>query len=114
VVAFLTALHAPYEAKPKNRALFTAILEKSLSEEDLNELATKLDGFQIVDHNLPSTGRMGIILMKPGVNGARLIRTITARHEKAGWKVVDISGQGELEKPILIPRIPQARPGGRR
>ena len=42
-----TALRSPTEAKPRNRDLFSAILEKSLTEEDLNELATKLEGFQI-------------------------------------------------------------------
>ena len=104
-LAEATALRAPTEAKPRNRDLFSAILEKSLTEEDLNELAIKLDGFQIVDFNPPhSSARLGVILMKPSRNGSQLIRTITARHEKAGWKVVDISGQGELEKPILIPR----------
>ena len=111
-----TALRSPTEAKPRNRDLFSAILEKSLTEEDLNELATKLEGFQIVDMNQAvSTGRRSVMLMKPGKNGSRLIRTITARHEKAGWKVVDISGQGELENPILIPRgFGMGRRGGRR
>ena len=100
-----TALRSPTEAKPRNRDLFSAILKKSLTEEDLSELATKLEGFQIVDLNQAvSTGRRSVMLMKPGKDGSRLIRTITARHEKAGWKVVDISGQGELENPILIPR----------
>jgi hypothetical protein len=101
-----TALRAPTEAKPKNQPLFTAILEQSLSEDELTELASKLEGFQIVDANqAKSTGRFSYILMKPGKNGSRLVRTITARHEKKGWKVVDISGQGELEKPLLIPRM---------
>jgi hypothetical protein len=111
-----TALRSPAEAKPRNRDLFSAILEKSLTEEDLNELATKLEGFQIVDMNQAvSTGRRSVMLMKPGKNGSRLIRTITARHEKAGWKVVDISGQGELENPSLIPRgFGMGRRGGRR
>jgi len=104
-LAEATALRAPTEAKTKMRNLFSAILDKSLSEEDMNELATKLEGFQIAEHNAPiSTGRLGVILTKPGQNGSILRRTITVRKEKAGWKVVDISGQGELEKPSLIPR----------
>jgi hypothetical protein len=35
------------------------------------------------------------------------------RHEKSGWKVQDISGEGELEKPIIVPGM-RGRTGGRR
>ncbi len=94
----------PTEAAVKNQKLFTAILERSLSEDEISELATKLDGFKISGNNVPkSTGRYEVILSKMEKNGTQLMRHITARHEKAGWKVVDISGQGEL-KPMMVPR----------
>jgi hypothetical protein len=104
-LAEATALRAPTEASVKNQKLFTAILERSLAEDELGELNTKLDGFQIADHNVPkSTGRYSIILVKPGKNGATFRRTIYTRHEKAGWKVYDISGEGKVDAPIMIPR----------
>jgi hypothetical protein len=115
-LAEATALRAPMESTGKNQKLFTAILERSLADDELTELASKLEGFQIVDHNVPkSTGRYSLILAKAGKNGSQLLRTIHTRHEKAGWKVVDISGQGELERPIMIPRGGGGmRRGGRR
>lgn len=97
-----TARRAPTEAAAKNQKLFASILEQSLTDDDLNELANKLEGFNIADHNTPkSTGRYSIILMKPDKSGARYVRTIYTRHEKDGWKVYDISGLGKLEKPMM-------------
>jgi hypothetical protein len=105
-LAEATALHAPIEAKGKNQKLFAAILDQSLSEDDLQELAKSLDGYQIVGQNTPkSTGQLGIIVMKPE-GTSQMIRTVTTRHEKKGWKVQDISGKRELEKPIMNVRMP--------
>jgi hypothetical protein len=114
-LAEATALHAPVEAQGKNQKLFAAILDQSLSDEDLTELAKSMDGYQIVGQNTPkSSGRLGIILMKPE-GTSQMIRTVTTRHEKKGWKVVDISGKRELEKPIVPVRVPGMRGyGGRR
>jgi hypothetical protein len=105
-LADTVALRAPTEASSKsNQKLFESILERSMSEDDLSDLANKLNGFQMVDANQPkSSGRFSIILGKPGKNGEFYRRTITLRHEKAGWKVLDISGQGKIEKPIVMPR----------
>jgi hypothetical protein len=109
-----TALHAQTEAKPGNQKLFTAILDGSLAKDELDELAKKLDGYKIIDQNDPkSSGRQGIILSKPEKNGAQMIRTITTRHEKKGWKVVDISGAGKLEK-AMMPIRGMTRGGVRR
>lgn len=110
-LAEATALRAPTEASgTKNQKLFAAILEQSLSEDDISDLANKLEGFQIVGQNEPkSSGKLGIILGKPGKNGESYRRVITVRHEKAGWKVVDISGQGTIEKPIVMPRMGRGR-----
>ncbi len=48
-----------------------------------------------------STAKFTLILSKAGKNGESYRRTITARHEKDGWKVLDISGVGTIEKPIM-------------
>jgi len=105
-LAEATALRAPTEAAGKNQKMFTSILEQSLSSDDLDELAKKLEGFQIVGTNQPkSSGKLGVILSKPTNDGGQLIRTVTARHEKAGWKVVDISGVTEMERPLPNMRV---------
>jgi hypothetical protein len=98
-----TALRAATESK--NTKLFQLILTQELAQEDLDELAKKLDKFQIFSTNVAkSSGRLGIIIRKP--EGTSMMqRTITMRHEKAGWKVLDISGEGEIEKPIVMPRM---------
>ncbi|SIO61127.1 hypothetical protein SAMN05444166_6649 [Singulisphaera sp. GP187] len=103
-LAEATARRAPTEASgPKNQKLFASILEQSLTEDDLSDLANKLEGYTVVGNNAPkSTGRYTLILGKPGKNGEYYRRTITARHEKDGWKVLDISGVGTIEKPIMI------------
>jgi len=96
-IAEATALRAPLEAKgTTNQKIFQALLNKELGEDDLNELAKTLEGFQISGMNQArSSGQIGITLSKYEKN-RYLRRTITMRHEKAGWKVLDISGQGEI------------------
>jgi hypothetical protein len=98
----------------KNTKLFQLILSQELAQEDLDELARKLDKYQMVSYNVPkSSGRFGIIIRKP--EGTSMMqRTITMRHEKAGWKVLDISGEGEIEKPIVVPRMRGSVGRGRR
>jgi len=112
-IAEATALRAPLEASTRNQKIFLAILEEDLAEEDLDELAKKLEGFQITSYNVPkSSGIFKVTITKP--EGTSIMRrTITMRREKAGWKVLDISGEGELEKPIVVPRM-RGRMGGRR
>ena len=75
--------------------------------------AKKLDGFTFAGTNAAkSSGQLGVIVTKQ--EGTSLLRrTLTMRHEKAGWKVQDISGQGEIEKPIIMPRM-RGGTGGRR
>ncbi len=106
-LAEATARRAPTEASgPKNQKLFASILEQSLTEDDLNDLANKLEGYQVVGNNTPkSTGKYALILGKAGKNGESYRRTITTRHEKDGWKVTDISGVGKVEKPIVGGRM---------
>jgi hypothetical protein len=76
-----------------------------MSQEDLDELAKHLEGFQITGQNTPkSSGQFSLIMTKQGDATTTLVRRITMRKEKNGWKVMDIGGQGELERPIMIPR----------
>jgi hypothetical protein len=108
-IAEATALRAPIEAVTKNQKLFVAILEQNLAPEDLDELAKKLEGYQYAGENqAKSSAKLGIILTK-NEGTSVMSRTLTMRHEKAGWKILDISGEREFEKPISMPR-----PGGRR
>jgi len=108
-LAEATAKRAPHEATgAKNQALFASILDEVLTEDDLNDLANKLQGYTIIGNNTPkSTGQFTVILGKTGENGSTLRRTIRTRREKAGWKVVDISGVGEIK------RMGVRRPGRR-
>jgi hypothetical protein len=107
-LAEATALHAPTEASAHYQKAFTAIVEQSLAPEDFDEIAKKFEGMTIVGQNqAKSSGRLGIIVGKTGQKGEYLTRTITVRKEKLGWKVADISGQREFEKPLMI------RGGGR-
>ena len=102
-----TALRARTECKPHNQKFFEAILGETLGPDDLDELAKALEGFKVADMNTPKTTRTrGFILRKAGKkSGAFLQRTITVRQEKAGWKVVDISGEGKLDAPIMMPTM---------
>ena len=108
-LADAVALRAPIEASLKYQKVFKAILERSLAPEDLDELAKKFEGMQIISHNPPkSTNTFEIIV--GGVKGtSQFHRTITMRKEKAGWKAFDVSGAREFEKQITLPRT---RPGG--
>jgi hypothetical protein len=93
-----TAGHAYLEAVERNRDTFKKIFDLELSDSELDDLAKKLDGYQIVSYNPPkSTGRLDIVVQKSGQNGAFLRRRITVRREKKGWGVLDISGAEEFK-----------------
>jgi hypothetical protein len=91
-LAEATSLHAPLEANPANRPLFLAILQRRFSEQELKDLALRLEGYKFVEPSSPkrerSSGQRTLTLMKPG---SRSVLHATIRHEKAGWKVLDIS-----------------------
>jgi hypothetical protein len=109
-----TALRASQEAaSSKNKELFKKIFDLSLSESELDDLASKLDGYRMSNENPPkSTARVEVVLVKAGKNGAYTKRTITTRHEKKGWGVLDVSGPTEF-KAMAMPRRP-GMGGGRR
>ena len=107
-MAQATALRAATkESESKNQELFRLILAQKLGKEDLDELAEKLSGFKIAATNAPALNITKIVISKPAGNGV-MTRTVTMRQEKAGWKVLDISGEGELAEPILVPRRDRA------
>jgi hypothetical protein len=99
-LAEATAIRAPSEAEgKKNQELFMAILEQRLSDSGLRKLASEFEGYKIVGTKNRGGGpRMGILVAKAGTNGERFERTVTVRHERKGWKIVDFSEPKELEK----------------
>lgn len=107
-----TAARAPFECHEKNKKLFEALVEESMSQEDLDELAKLLEGYTITGQNTPkSSAVFSLIMTKASDRTTTLVRRLTMRKEKAGWKVMDIGGKGELESPIMVPR---GRTTGRR
>jgi hypothetical protein len=101
-VAAATALRAATESK--NKALFQSILAQKLGQEDLDELARKLSGYELAGTSAPTVDITRIVATRPEGNGI-VRRTLTMRREKAGWKLQDISDEGALAKPITVPRI---------
>jgi hypothetical protein len=102
-----TALRAQVEASTKNQALFKKIFDLSLSDSDLDELAKKLEGYQIAFENpAQSTARIDVILQKQdqNSNGGYFRRKVTVRHEKKGWGVLDIAGAQEFKALNAMPR----------
>jgi hypothetical protein len=114
-IAEATALRSVGMAHSKGmKQLFSNILDNSISDDDVNELAKQLDGYQIIGQNTPtSSGQLGIILGKSNGHNGQYRRTVTVRHEAKGWKVADITGQSELES-IGNSRLPGMRGTGRR
>ena len=101
-----TALRAHVEASSaRNRELFQKIFDLSLSDSELADLATKLEGYTIASENPPkSTARVDVILQKRGDAGNTFQRTVTVRHEKKGWGVLDVSGAREFKALNAMPR----------
>lgn len=96
-LAQATAKRAPTEAVEKHRKIFAAIVEQSISDDELDEMSTALKGFQVAQILEPkSTGRWGIVIAKQD-GRSFLRRTITTRKEKEGWKVVDIDDLYEVK-----------------
>ena len=96
-----TAMRSTREAvSEKNRDLFTKIVDLSISDAELDEIAKKLDGFQVAGENaVKSTGTQGVYIDKPSEDGGILRRTVTTRKEKKGWGVMDVTGPTEFKNP---------------
>lgn len=102
-----TALRAPTEAVEKHRKIFSEIIDGSISDDDLDNIAKSFDGFKIgMTLNAKSTRRIGVTIIKRTSGSGYLQRTVQARHEKEGWKVVDIDQLLNF-KPIMQ----MSRPG---
>ena len=101
-LAEVVALRSPQEAATdKNKKLFAAILDQSISDAEVAEISKAFEGFTIMGHNeARSTGKLGIILSKSEQDGGQYRRTIYVRKEAKGWKVVDVSGLGHIEQPV--------------
>ena len=87
-----TAKRAATESVEKHQKIFAAILEGSISDEELDDMAKALEGFQ-VNGILParSTGQVGVTIGRAsGID--QLQRTVQVRREKEGWKVMDFGG----------------------
>jgi len=89
-----TAIRSTREAATeKNRELFTKIVDLSISDAELDDIAKKLDGYHVGGENaVKSTGQQGVYIDKPSDDGGILRRTLTVRKEKKGWGVMDVSG----------------------
>jgi hypothetical protein len=104
-----TALHAGREDETSNhyQETFRRIIEGTLSESELTKLAGNLEDYKITGLDQAKTsGRQKVILSKRGT-GSHITWTyqivITARREKKGWGVCDISGVGVLKSPRMSP-----------
>lgn len=100
-----TALRAQTEAGKKYQDMFRRISDNTLSESELNSLAARLEGYQVMGENpATSTGRLGVVLQKRVQNSANYWRiTITVRREKKGWGVCDIGQPIEFKTPSIRP-----------
>jgi hypothetical protein len=100
-----TAQRAATESTGKNQATFSKILEVSLSESEMDDLAKKLEGYQIAGENPQnSTARVDVVVQKNGQNGSYSRRKITARREKKGWGVLDIGPEQVFKSLGVRPR----------
>jgi hypothetical protein len=101
-LAEATALRSQTEASTdKARELFGKIVDLSISDAEIDDLAKKMQGCQIAGENaVKSTGRLGIFVDKPSTEGSLLRYTLTVRKEKKGWGVMDISTPTEF-KPMM-------------
>jgi hypothetical protein len=103
-LAEATALRAQTEASTdKTKELFGKIVDMSISDAEIDDLARKLQGYRLSGENAPkSTGRLGIYIDKPTQEGSVLRVTLTVRKEKKGWGVVDMSSNPIEFKPMGI------------
>ena len=101
-LAEATALRSQTEASTeKTKELFGRIVDLSISDAEIDDLAKKLQGFHIAGENAPkSTGRLGIYIDKPTAEGSVLRFTLTVRKEKKGWGVMDMSSKPIEFKPM--------------
>ncbi len=97
-IAQATARRAPTEASARNQEVFKVLLEESVDDDQLEELAKAFQGYQISGLQIAkNTGQRGVNLSKQGSAGESLTRTVQVRKEKEGWKVIDFTGFREFK-----------------
>jgi len=101
-LAEATALRSQTEASTeKMKELFGKIVDMSISDAEIDDLAKKLQGFYVAGENaVKSTGRQGIYIDKLTAEGSVLRVTMTVRKEKKGWGVMDMSSKPIEFKPM--------------
>ena len=98
-IAQATARRAPTEAVAKNREFFAVLLNESVGDDQLDQLATAFDGYTVSGlQRAINTGQMGVNLSKSS-GGDALTRTVQVRREKDGWKVLD------WQRGVYVPRL---------
>ncbi len=99
-LAEATALRAnTMEEGGKHRELFSRIIDYSISDAELDDLVDALDDYRVSGENKArSTGRLGVTIRKTKKGGGWIQRTVTVRHEKKGWGVLDISDAVEFNQ----------------
>lgn len=93
-----TARRAATEAAERNRKVFAAILEQSVSDEELDDMVKSLEGYQVISIlQAKSTGQVGVLIGRSDSNSQQQ-RTVQVRREKEGWKVMDFGGTIEQKQ----------------
>lgn len=103
------AADSPLETTSPHKELFGRILDGSISDSELDDLASKLEGFKVAGEDAPkSTGRLKVYADKTDGRGGRLRRVFTLRKERKGWGVMDISIPMEFKSPRMFNRRQQS------
>jgi hypothetical protein len=113
-LAEATALRSQTEASTeKKKELFGKLVDMSIADAELDDLAKMLDGYQVAGENAAkSTKSLGVIIRKTQENGDFLSRTVTVRKEKKGWGVQDMS-EAHLFKSMRMQPVRRNTTGGR-
>jgi len=113
-LAEATALRSQTEASTeKKKELFAKVVDTSISDSELDEMAKTLDGYKVAGENAAkSTGKLGIIIRKTQENGDTVSRTVTVRREKKGWGVMDMT-EPTLFKSMQMRNTRRGATGGR-
>ncbi len=113
-LAEATALRSQTEASTeKKKELFGKLVDMSISDSELDDMAKTLDGYKVAGENAAkSTKSLGVIIRKTQENGDFLSRTVTVRKEKKGWGVLDMS-EAHLFKSMRMQPVRRNTTGGR-
>ncbi len=113
-LAETVAKRAPTEADEKHRKIFSEIIDGSISDDDLDEMAKATgEASRSKCSGMPrARRRIGVVVSKMSGKD-QLRRTLMTRQEVEGWKVVDIESMYDF-KPGLPPMFMRGGRGRRR